>query len=81
MSKRATCKRANVPIFEKPKPNDENQGWSINKNRILEQVWTTGSIMAQSLIKLLDATNDKESDDEEMKMEPEYHETDDEDEK
>ena len=37
--------------------------------------------MAQSLINLLDATNVKESDDEEMKMEPEDYETDDEDEK
>ena len=35
--------------------------------------------MAQSLINLLDATNVKESDDEEMKMEPEDYETDDED--
>ena len=37
--------------------------------------------MAQSLINLLDGTNVKESDDEEMKNEPEDYETDDEDEK
>ena len=76
----ATYKRANVPILEKPKPNDENQGWSINENGILEPVWTTGSIMPQSLINLLDATNDEESNDEEMEMEPEDYESDDEDE-
>ena len=76
----ATYKRANVPILEKPKPNDENQGWSINENGILEPVWTTESIMPQSLINLLDATNDEESDDEEMEMEPQDYESDDEDE-
>ena len=30
-------KRANVLIFEKPKPNDENQGCSINETEILSQ--------------------------------------------
>ena len=39
-------------------------GWSINKMRILEPVWTTGSIMPQSLIDLLGATNVEESNDE-----------------
>ena len=77
----ATCKRAIVPILEKPKPNDENQGWSINENGILEPIWKTGSIMPQSLINLLDAANDEEQDDEKMEMEPEDYESDDEDEK
>ena len=36
--------------------------------------------MPQSLINLLDATNDEESNDEEMEMEPEDYESDDEDE-
>ena len=36
-----TYKRANLPILGKTKPNDENQGWSINENGILEPVWTT----------------------------------------
>ena len=53
----ATYKTAYVPKFEKPKPNDENQCWSINENGILEPVWTTVSTMPQSLINLLDATN------------------------
>ena len=75
----ATYKTAHVPKFEKPKPNDENQCWSINENEILEPVWTTVSTMPQSLINLLDATNAEESDDEEMEMEPEDYETDDED--
>ena len=44
----ATYKRANVPILEKPKPNNENQGWSINENRIVEPIGTMGSIMQQS---------------------------------
>ena len=66
----ATYKRANIPILEKPKPNDENQGWLINENEILEPVWTTGSIILQSLINFLDTTNDEEPDDEEMEMEP-----------
>ena len=36
----AFYKRTNVPTFKKPKPNDENQGWLINKNEILEPLWT-----------------------------------------
>ena len=60
-------------------PNDENQGWSINENGILEPVWTTWSIMPQFLKNLIDATNDEESDDEEMEREPEAYEKDDED--
>ena len=76
----ASYKRANIPIFEKRKPNDEHQGWSINEAGILEPVWTTGSILPQSLIDLLDATNDDESDEEEIEMEPEDYDTDDEDE-
>ena len=76
----ASNKRANVPILEKPKPNNENQGWSIKEKRILEPVWTAESIMPQSLINLLDATNDKESDDEEMDMEHEDYKSDDQDE-
>ena len=65
--------------MEEPKPNDKSQGCLINENGILEPVWTMGSIMPQSLISLLDATNDEESDDEEMEMEPEDYESDDED--
>ena len=76
----AAYKRANFPILEKPKPNDENQGWLINENGIHEPVWTTESIMPQSLINLLDATNDEESNDKEMEMEPKDYESDDEDE-
>ena len=75
-----TYKRANVAIFEKSKPNDENQGCSINENGILEPVWTTGSIMLQSLINLLDATNNEGFNYEEMEMESEDYESDDEDE-
>ena len=72
-------KRTNVPIFEKPRPNNENQGWSIAENGVLELVLTTRSVMSQSLINLLDVINDQESGDEEMMMEPEDYETDDED--
>ena len=72
----ASYKRAHIPIFEKPKPNDENQGWAINETGILEPLWTTGSILPQSLIDLLAATNVDEPDDEEVEMEPEDYETD-----
>ena len=72
-------KRINVPILEKPTSNNENQGWSIAENGILELVWTTRLIMLESLINLLDVINDEESGDEEMMMEPEDYETDDED--
>ena len=76
----ATNKRASVPILEKPKHSNENWEWTIHENGIPEPVWTTRLIMPQSLINLLDATNDEESYDEEMGMEPEAYESDDEDE-
>ena len=76
----ASYKRANIPIFEKPKPSDDNQGWKINEIGILETVWTRGPILPQSLIDLLDTTDDDESDDEEVDVEPDDYESNDEDE-
>ena len=67
-------KRANVLIFEKPKPNDENQGCSINENGNLEPICKTGAIVTESLINFLDATND-----EKMEMEAKDYESDDQD--
>ena len=55
----AGYKRANVPIFEKPKPNDADQGWTINEYGILEPVWTIGPCLPQSLIDLMDMPRPK----------------------
>lgn len=75
----ACYKRANVPMFNKPKPDDENQGWCRNETGMLEPLWTTGSILPQSLVDLVDGTNDDDDDEEDVEMEPEDYETDDED--
>ena len=73
---RVACfKKANIPIFEKPKPNDPNQGWIRNEKGELEPRWTTGSVLPQSLVDLIDDTAIEEEDDgEEEEVEFEEHE-------
>ena len=57
---RVACyKRANSPIFEKPKPHEANQGWSINDSGILEPLWTIGPCLPQSLIDLMNMPKPK----------------------
>ena len=52
---RTACfKKANIPIYEKPKPHDDNQGWLLNDNGELEPRWTRGSVLTQSLIEEFD---------------------------
>ena len=81
---RLSCyKRANIPIFEKPKPYDENQGWIIIQNTgIIEPKWSNGPVLPQSLIDLLamSTNDDDEVEDEDMEMEvEEFDENSDED--
>ena len=55
----ASYKRANVPIFEKPKPNDANQGWATDESGTLEPLWTIGPCLPQTLIDLMDKPKPK----------------------
>ena len=64
---RVSCyKKAHIPIFELPKPYDEDQGWVIGETGIIEPLWTKGSILPQSLIDLLETNinNEEKVDDE-----------------
>ena len=63
---RVACfKKANVPIFERPKPYDEHQGWSLDENGVLKPLWTRGFVLPQNLIDLLDSGIDGDEDEEE----------------
>lgn len=66
---RVACyRRANQPIFEKPKPYDPDQGWERNENGLLEPIWSKGPILPNSLIDILEKTDfnirDEDADDE-----------------
>ena len=77
---RISCyKRANIPIFETPKPYEEDQGWTIDATGIIEPKWTKGSVLPQSLIDLLaTTTEDDDEGEDEMEMEvDEFDENDD----
>ena len=52
---RVACyKRADQPIFERPKPYDQGMGWekTVNKGE-LEPIWSVGPILPPSLIEIL----------------------------
>ena len=68
---RAACyKRANTPIFEKPKPHDQDQGWVIDDDGIIEPKWTNGPVLPQSLIDLMaDHTETEEDEDADIEVE------------
>ena len=61
-------KKAHVPIFSKPKPDDNNQGWEKNDNGFLEPIWSNGNILPPSLIDLLEkgVSDNEESDEEDI---------------
>ena len=54
----ASYKRACIPIYEKPKPSDIDQGWEVKENGLLEPVWNKGPILPQSMIDSLASTDD-----------------------
>ena len=64
VSHRLSCyKKAHVPIFERPKPYEDDQGWVRRETNIIEPLWTKGSILPQSVVDLLDTCkNDEEAD-------------------
>ena len=61
---RLSCyKKAHVPIFERPKPYEDDQGWVRRETNIIEPLWTKGSILPQTVVDLLDTCkNDEEAD-------------------
>ena len=58
----ACCKRAATPIFERPNPSEEGQGWKMSDEGYLEPVWSKGSPFPTSLVDIMDATPKDESD-------------------
>ena len=65
---RTAChKRAYQPIFWKPKPYEDDQGWEKTENETLEPVWSYKPVLHQSLTDILesmdDMTGDLEDDD------------------
>ena len=66
---RVACyKRAAEPIFERPKPYDEGQGWLKTEEGVLEPVWSVGPVLPPSLLDLLD-TSDMENNQEQQECE------------
>ena len=77
---RLTCyKKANVPIFQKPKPYEDDQGWIRGERTGIEPLWTKGSVLPQSIIDLLDTEGNDEdvNSDDEVEESPDYESDDD----
>ena len=51
-------KRAKNPIFWGPNPQ-ENHGWILNEEGLLEPEWSEGPILPQSLIDVAEETEDE----------------------
>ena len=63
-------KKVHIPIFERLKPYDEDQGWVCGETNIIEPLWTKGGILLQSVIDLMDTDdNDEEDADDEIELE------------
>lgn len=54
-SYRVACyKRADQPIFERPKPCDQGIGWEKTVDEgVLESIWSVGPVLPPSLIEIL----------------------------
>ena len=71
----ANYKRADKPLFWRPKPYDPGQGWEKTEEGILEPVWSCGPILPPSLIDLLEKTAEEvEEGEEEEEHEIDYDE-------
>lgn len=77
---RVACyKRAAEPIFRRPKPYDEGQGWEKKEGGILEPVWSCGPILPPSLIDLMAAgviSDDDERKEDEVEIDDETDDND-----
>ena len=58
----ASYRRAAEPIFERPKPYDEGQGWLKTEQGVLEPVWSNGPILPPSLVDLVGVDDDENED-------------------
>ena len=61
----ACYKRAAIPIFERPKPSEEGQGWTMSDEGYLEPIWSKGAPFPTTLVDILESTANKKSDEEE----------------
>lgn len=61
---RVACyKRAQEAVFERPKPEDENQGWEKTEQGLLEPIWSCGPTLPLSLTDILETVHiDDDSD-------------------
>ena len=51
---RVACyRRAAQPMFDRPKPYEEGQGWQRTDEGVIEPVWSVGPILPPSLLDLL----------------------------
>ena len=57
-------KKADTPIFDRPKPDEPGQGWTKNSEGVLEPLWCLGPILPISLVDLLQAEPDIMEEDE-----------------
>ena len=57
----ASIRRALDPIWEHPKPHDQDAGWKIGEEDTLQPVWCLGPILPQTLIDIL-ADEEEETD-------------------
>ena len=46
-------KRADIPILEKPKPYDPEQGWMKTDEGVLKPLWSSDPVLPESLVDLL----------------------------
>ena len=59
----AGYRRALDPIWEHPKPHDQDQGWEMAEGDTLQPVWSIGPILPQTRVDIL--AEESESDEEE----------------
>ena len=50
----ACLKKANVALFEIPKPDEDGKGWMKNEAGDLEPIWSYGDILPSSLVDLIE---------------------------
>ena len=72
----ASYRHARVPVVERPKPFENNQGWIKNDDEIIEPMWSRGPILPTSLDDILE-THEVEEQPIEMEIEEVDIDTDD----
>ena len=68
----ALYKRAAQAIIEKPKAFEQDQGWTVTDDGILEPNWSCGKVLPAALVDILVSTVDENNDDEEEEGEEEF---------